>query len=396
MSTSPPPNPSAKGIPPWLIFVLAVFGPPAALVAFAHSITQNPALIVLLVLIYEVIVFIVGFIGKVWQKLESPLVDHIAESVKLRMQETLSDYRKRYCRYLIYEHQVFDVKGLSTRAAHDLELEQVFVELGIDPRPAHQASPDILNIPEDLRQGEHSIWDYLSSTSLANRHLVIIGAPGSGKTTLLKHIALTLAQHKKGHRQGNMSHMLPILLFLRDHVSTLQEKPDLSLVDAVQNHIQRKWQQSIPSSWLEHHLTQGKCLILLDGLDEVADSTSRRQMVVWVQQQMITYGQNRFLLTSRPYGYRDNPLDGVTVLEVHSFTLKQVERFIQRWYLANELKSWGKEDPGVYLRAQEGAEDLLLRLRRVPALLELAVNPLLLTMIATVHRATGVLFPESE
>ena len=108
-------------------------------------------------------------------------------------------------------------------------------------------------------------------------------------------------------------------------------------------------------------------------------------MVAWVQQQMIAYGKNRFLLTSRPYGYRDNPLDGVTVLEVHSFTSKQVERFIQRWYLANELKSWGKEDPGVYLRAREGAEDLIQRLHRVPALLELSVNPLLLTMIATVH-----------
>jgi predicted NACHT family NTPase len=109
----------------------------------------------------------------------------------------------------------------------------------------------------------------------------------------------------------------------------------------------------------------------------------------WVQRQLQGYGyhgRNRFLLTSRPYGYRENPLEGVTTLEVQPFLPEQIEQFIQNWYLANELKSWGKEDPGAHLRAREGAKDLLQRLHRVPALLALAVNPLLLTMIATVHR----------
>src|SRR5260370_26627372 len=101
---------------------------------------------------------------------------------------------------------------------------------------------------------------------------------------------------------------------------------------------------------------------------------------------MVAYVQNRFILSSRPYGYRDNPIDGTTVLEVRPFTPDQVERFVQNWYLANELKSWGQDDPGVHLRAREGAQDLLRRLHHAPALLTLAVNPLLLTMIATVHR----------
>lgn len=43
------------------------------------------------------------------------------------------------------------------------------------------------------------------------------------------------------------------------------------------------------------------------------------------------------------------------------------------------------------MRAREGAHDLLRRLYRTPALLAFAVNPLLLTMIATVHRYRGSL-----
>jgi energy-coupling factor transporter ATP-binding protein EcfA2 len=267
-------------------------------------------------------------------------------------------------------------------------LEQVFVDLRVNPIPAHQASADPLYpsaVPEDL-QGIHSIWDYLSTPALANSHLIILGAPGSGKTTLLKHVALTLAQPRKYLRRQQMHHTFPILLFLRDHAQAVTERPDFSLAQAVQEHMQRTWQQNVPATWINQLLEKGRCLILLDGLDEVADVVIRKQVVAWVQRHLIAYGHNRFVVTSRPYGYRDNPLDGVTVLDILAFTPNQIERFIQNWYLANELKSWNKNDPSVRLRAREGASDLLDRLHQAPALLALAVNPLLLTMIATVHR----------
>src|SRR6202035_5809378 len=63
-----------------------------------------------------------------------------------------------------------------------------------------------------------------------------------------------------------------------------------------------------------------------------------------------------------------------------------IRLFIHNWYQANERMSSKSSDPGVRMKADEGAEDLLQRLRNTPALLALAVNPLLLTMIATVHR----------
>lgn len=64
---------------------------------------------------------------------------------------------------------------------------------------------------------------------------------------------------------------------------------------------------------------------------------------------------------------------------------------VHNWYMANEIKSQQKDDPGVHLDARNGAEDLLRRLYDASALLDLAVNPLLLTMIATVHRYRSTL-----
>lgn len=79
------------------------------------------------------------------------------------------------------------------------------------------------------------------------------------------------------------------------------------------------------------------------------------------------------------------------LLEVLPFTTQEVNLFIQRWYLANEIMSSGKRDLGIEQQARQEAEDLWRRLQEKPALSQLMVNPLLLTMITMVHRYRGEL-----
>jgi hypothetical protein len=97
------------------------------------------------------------------------------------------------------------------------------------------------------------------------------------------------------------------------------------------------------------------------------------------------YLKCHFVITSRPFGYRTNPLRGVQVLRIEPYSGRQIEDFIYKWYLANQVKKSGHEDEGVRMAAEEASEDLIHRLGRRSALAALAVNPLLLTMIATVH-----------
>ncbi len=320
MSTSPS-SPSSNRLPAVLLLLAAVGVPSVAGLAFAHTITQYPWQSFGLALLYEVTLLIVGLIKGIWQQLESKWTKQIAVWVDAKVQEFLSGYQKRYCRYLIYQHRNFDVKGLSTQGIYTLDLEQVFVELSIDPRPPHQTSADPLQVPDALHTEGRPIWDYLASKPLTNQHLVIIGAPGSGKTTLLKHMTLALVTRKRRRQQQpRIPRKLPFLLFLRDHVTALKENPTLSLVDAVEAYLKRRGHPA-PPRWVEQQLARGHCLILLDGLDEVADPEARRQMVDWVQRQIETYSDNRFIITSRPFGYRSNPLSGVTVLEVRLLPL---------------------------------------------------------------------------
>lgn len=110
----------------------------------------------------------------------------------------------------------------------------------------------------------------------------------------------------------------------------------------------------------------------------------------WVDEQIAQYPGNDYVITSRPHGYRTTPLAGADVLQVCQFTDQQVTRFLHGWYLAVEQPGSGTNDDAVR-RARTAAEDLLQRLRDAPGLYDLTVNPLLLTMIAIVHRERGAL-----
>jgi energy-coupling factor transporter ATP-binding protein EcfA2 len=389
------PSPAPKNWPTILLFLAAVGVPGAAAIKFADTISTHPLWAFAIGLLYELCLLPLAFLGKVWDLLVDAWSKDTATWVNNLVKKQWFSYRSYYARFLTFQHRDFDIKGLSTQSIYTLELEQVFVDLSIDPKPIHQvlSNPIPSEAPEELRSGQHSLWEYLSAKPLKNQHLVIVGAPGSGKTTLLKHLALTFVSQKKRRslsRSLRHAYRLPFLLFLREHTKDIHTNQNFSLIDAIQNTLSR-WDRSVPEGWVRRQLNKDTCLILLDGLDEVADVTRREEVVKWVQQQMQTYASNRFLVSSRPFGYRSNPLSGVMLLEVRPFTFEQIRRFVQNWYRANEIMSSQKDDPGVYMRARNDAQDLVRRIQQTPALSALAVNPLLLTMIATIHRYRSTL-----
>ena len=101
------------------------------------------------------------------------------------------------------------------------------------------------------------------------------------------------------------------------------------------------------------------------------------------------------MVTSRSYDLLGPLAVQADVLVARPFTAKQIQLFLDRWYLAAERHATGASGRtagrAVQLRARESADRLNSLLQANSALHDLAVNPLLLTMIATAHRYRGAL-----
>lgn len=328
------------------------------------------------------------------------IVDRLENWLRQSWWQLTSQFQGKYYRNLVYLYRAYQTQGLKTPGDFTPDLEKVFVPLRLLSK-----SPDLVAnaiVPSKETTGKLTIWNFLaeSNQQLAYRRIAVLGPPGSGKTTLLKHIALTYAQNKELRQHRKAPKLVPVLLPLHIISKDILRQKSITLSEVITEHLKNP---KLPLKldpqlqWFEERLKQGNCLVLFDGLDEVAQESDRQQVSLWLDQQMEVYPETIFIITSRRHGYQMDALRQTrTFLEVQSFNLKQVEQFFHNWYLQNEVLSQArKEDPGVRATAKNKANDLMKRIKKSAPLAAMALNPLLLTMIATVHNNRGAL-PENR
>lgn len=304
--------------------------------------------------------------------------------------------RRAYMRQVRASVADMETIGVVTQGEFVLRTRQVYVDVALQPRPVQEAAGDSgVGLPQRPPQMQRR--GSLASFLVRGRALAVLGGAGSGKTTLARYTALDLAERPRRQvwrrevwrREAWRRRPLPVLLYLRDHTAEVLADEPAGLAQVA---VSVPWLRGkIPADWLERRLERGRCVVLLDGLDEVAEAADRRRMVDWVAAQLNRYPGNAFVVTSRPHGYATNPLPNADVLQVQRFTPGQISRFLHSWCRAVERRAREGGDAYVQAIADRAAEDLIDRLRRLPALYDLAANPLLLTMIALVHRYRGAL-----
>ncbi|AOY79657.2 HEAT repeat domain-containing protein [Moorena producens JHB] len=215
-----------------------------------------------------------------------------------------------------------------------------------------------------------------------SRRVVILGAPGSGKTTLMSYFAVMLAQSKPEILGLDAdTDWLPILIRMRDFAINL----DKSLIDYARVFAENTMSvKPLPVGFFEHWLSDGRALILLDGLDEVPEEAKRNDVVRRIENFLGQFDRNRAIITSRPAGYRRDffHTEEFPHYQIEPFDDNKISAFIDNWYNSRFQDQAEAERRKQSLRKALDEHDRIKLLAR---------NPLLLTIIALIHRYQAVL-----
>jgi HEAT repeat protein len=328
----------------------------------------------------------------------------LAQLTPIAGQRAITENHLSYLGWLIKRVTSLDTGGIhSTQRLSQIRLEEVYIPL----QARREERLQILGPPpfskvlaaETSTENQALLSLPLFQIIACHDHLMLLGEPGSGKTTFLRYLALkhALASRDRVEDTGVGATRFPILLRIADYVEYgMRQGKSLSdfLVDDCVRH---ECPASALADMLSAELQAGRCLVLLDGLDEIVHADDRRAVARKLEEFVRRYDDtpNRFIITSRDAGYGEASLSDTFA----HYTLRELEetdirRFLESWYLAVEIAlSPGEVATTRETRAKYEIADLMHAIQIVPGVRRLAAKPLLLRTLAQLHRA-GVPLPQ--
>ncbi|MBW4628114.1 MAG: NACHT domain-containing protein [Brasilonema octagenarum HA4186-MV1] len=208
---------------------------------------------------------------------------------------------------------------------------------------------------------------------------VILGDPGAGKTTLLEQWTVICAEKQAemqlGIKTADGMPLLPIFVRLRYFAAEAAKRSqDYNLIDYFYTRT-HELQLSLSNRFFQEALEAKRCLVCLDGLDEVA--ADRIKVRDAVEALVTRYPGNRYIVTSRIVGYEEAPLNRRDFVhhKLLELTIDDIREFVKKWYKLRE--------PDLQERKKQ-IDHLITTIEREERIEKLASNPLLLTIIALV------------
>jgi predicted nucleotidyltransferase len=318
-------------------------------------------------------------------------VKGLAYALRLPDESLLSaDPLMGYKQAVADEHADLGFQGLALPTTEPRSMDEVFVPIRVVRLPDRERDHDCQPVAAEIEREPIEESDALTVTHCLalHRRVLIRGEPGSGKTTALRHAARSHARGLAPEGRHPKQPRMPLMVRLADFAKARERDQDVSLVRYV---VTRTLRDASPDYWAEverhikRELKRGACLLLFDGLDEVGGD---RDLSAVLRGFVEEFGRNQFVLSSRIVGLDAGPWRelGFATFQVTRWRKEDIREFARRWYAARPLvgKRQRKEQ-------DQRAEELTEKILNHQPLLEIASNPLMLTILAALHYARATL-----
>ena len=201
---------------------------------------------------------------------------------------------------------------------------------------------------------------------------VLLGDPGGGKTTATSVLANSLARDPAGQ--------VPFIVTLRDYAA--KDPPERSVAGHIGHTLETLYQCAAPDGLIERLLLTGRAIVIFDGLDELLDTSRRRDVSELVEQFCAAYPLAPVLVTSRLVGYDQARLDDdqFTCYQLGHLGDDQIAEYAGKWFAVQEGSTIAESDAE--------AQSFLAESASAP---DVRSNPLLLSLMCILYRGEGSL-----
>jgi len=209
-----------------------------------------------------------------------------------------------------------------------------------------------------------------------HRRIMVLADSGMGKSTLLKMEATLTAREERRKLSKNEKDVddviFPIVLRLYE-LDAREEEISQAIPILISQNYPRTPERII--HLLRAKLKEGKCLLLLDALNEVPKE--RRSSL---SEKLNLFARDHpcpIICTSRIIGYTGAFLDGAKEVRIVPFSREQIEQYVQNWF-TNAAGSINNDSAS--------ADGLIRELRNKPQIQGSAQIPLLLSLICSLYQ----------
>ncbi|MEV5890723.1 NACHT domain-containing protein [Nonomuraea fuscirosea] len=210
---------------------------------------------------------------------------------------------------------------------------------------------------------------------------VVLGPPGAGKSMLLRHSMLEWAKTVLGEGRTRR-----VAVLVRLRACSGDPRPLHAHVAGALKRV------GDAGAYLDRLLERGCLTVLFDGLDEVAMADQERvagELQAWARDHP---DGNQMVVTCRSAVYDRRLAEVATcTVEVAPFDEAQMRRFLTGWPwpdisgIPGSLSEGPADGSSGVPSRRETVDELMATLRDAPLIMQLARNPLLLTMIAYLY-----------